>query len=426
MDFIPYLTLISVCSVNWNTKMTHGKRWSGRLLPVMLLLLILFFFNKRGETDDLESKYIRSFVEYPNRMIEWNQDLLETRLLLEKYKPRIYIAPGSYKPMNFYQDYLTNCNLRSAKSKGGIQTVSPDRKLLKQIQYNTDKHLDYQLSPNQALALNIKDLQPTVYGRIYTDILTHGDNSISLIFLKYSLVYPYSGLPAKIGLIRGIASAIIGNQKGWHQLDIHGAIHVVLNGVTNEPIGLVLAQHNHHRVLLGGKDFIWPESKRVSISVAQYSNEPYLLPSGRSYFLEPASGNPINVDFLFGKSNKVPLNGGFDKVFSVEGGAVEIPTNLELLPLDDPLYTAWILLGDRRKVLGLWETWYMRGPPGINFYTFPELKNMADLMAFWLSEPSDKKFFNLMKEHVHSFSDYDLLPVLKHQKVKLLKALKFD
>ncbi|MFC1516611.1 hypothetical protein ACFL7E_07635 [Thermodesulfobacteriota bacterium] len=404
-------------------KIMHGKRWSAGFLPIVFLLMVLFVFNQSSEADDQPSDYIRSFVAYPNRMVSWDQASPETYKLLNRYKPRIHIAPGSYKPMNFYQDYLPDCRLRGVKKGAGNPAVEPTHRLLKQVQFDSNLYLDYRLTPEEALAVNIRDFRPTIYGRIYTDSLSEGDRTVTLVFLKYSLVYPFSGLPAEIGLLRRIGGSIIGNRKGWHELDIHGSIHVVLDGKVDKPVGLILAQHNHHRVLLAGRDFRWPEKDRVSISVAQYSNEPYLLPSGTSYRLAPATGNPMNVEFLFGKSERVPFNGGYDKIYSVEGGAVEIPTNLELLPLDDPLYTAWIPLGNRHKIFGLWETWYMRGPPGIDFYTFPELKNMADLMAFWLVEPSDKTFFSLMKEHVRSFSDYDLLPVLKYQKTRLLNAL---
>ena len=176
-------------------------------------------------------------------------------------------------------------------------------------------------------------------------------------------------------------------------------------------------------MLLIGRDLTWPENDRVAISISQYSNEPYLLPSGGSFRLVPASGNPLNVEFLFGGSGKVPLNGGYYKVFTLEGGAVEIDTVLKLISVDDPLYTAWIPLGDRRKVLGFWDTWYVRGPPGIDFYTLPELKNMADLMAFWFIDPHDTEFFSLMKKHVHSLDNYNISPVLRHQKERFLTVL---
>ncbi len=390
----------------------------------MPLLLSLFVFCQNSGADDPELDFFRSFIRHPNRMIEWNQALFETRHLLERFKPVIYIAPDSYRPMSFYRDYLPNCDVRSVKTDSDIQTGRADRQLLMEIQFAGDNYLDYQLSPEQALALTEKDVHPTIYGRVYTDTLSDGNGSVSLIFLKYSLVYPHSGLPAKIGFLKRMGSSIIGHRKGWHELDIHGAIHIVLHGETKKPIGLILAQHNHHRVLLAGKDFIWPENDRVSISVAQYSNEPYLLPSGAPHRLAPVSGNPMNLEFLFGVSKRVPFNGGFDKIFTLEGGAINIDTALEFLSLDDPLYRASIPLGDRRKIFGLWDTWYMRGPPGIDFYTFPELKNLADLMAFWFIDPSDKTFFKLVKKQIKSFYDYNVLPVLKHQKKRLLHSLR--
>ena len=40
---------------------------------------------------------------------------------------------------------------------------------------------------------------------------------------------------------------------------------------------------------------------------------------------------------------------------------------MKLLPLDDPLYVANILLGDRKRLTELWKSWYIAGPPGIDF-----------------------------------------------------------
>lgn len=89
---------------------------------------------------------------------------------------------------------------------------------------------------------------------------------------------------------------------------------------------------------------------------------------------ERTVGNPMHIAYLFGATNKTPLGAGMDKVYSIKGGAKEVPTNLALLPLDDPLYRAWIPLGNIEKIWGFWETWYRRGPPGIDFYTLGEIK----------------------------------------------------
>ena len=50
-------------------------------------------------------------------MKNWNQYDLKTRTLLSEYSPRIHVAPGSYLPVNFYQDYLPDCVVKSRSKK---------------------------------------------------------------------------------------------------------------------------------------------------------------------------------------------------------------------------------------------------------------------------------------------------------------------
>lgn len=370
-----------------------------------------------------EDSFVKQVMAYQSRMKEWDQKSTATRLLLEKFKPRIYIAPDSYLPINFYQDYVSNCVVRSLKNRRKIVYDQVDQALLNRIKHDWELYLDYAISPDKALAFTTERVSPTLYGRIYSDVLEYNGKMISLTFLKYSLVFPYSGLVAERKAWKSFGSRIIGDPKAWHQLDIHGAIHVILAGEDQRPIGVLLAQHNHHRVFLVGRDIAWPEDNRISISVAQYSNEPYLLPKTEKIRLERAVGNPMHIEYLFGLSDRVPLDGGMDKVFSSDAGAREVSLHIELLPTDDALYTAWIPLGDRLKVLGFWETWYMRGPPGIDFYTLAPLKNLGDLMAFWFIDPKDRRFFELAREHIGSIDDYDFLPILTHQKGKLFSVL---
>jgi len=100
-----------------------------------------------------------------------------------------------------------------------------------------------------------------------------------------------------------------------------------------------------------------------------------------------------------------------------------VPVELVLLPLNDPLYTAWIPMGNIEEIWGLWETWYRRGPPGIDFYTMGSLKNLADLTAFWFIDSKDQRLFALLEENFRNFYDYDLTPVLIHQRQRLATAL---
>ncbi|MBW2250372.1 MAG: hypothetical protein JRF60_07000 [Deltaproteobacteria bacterium] len=370
-----------------------------------------------------EMAFIKDVVSSPLRMENWPQDSESTLRLLEKFRPRIFVAPKSYLPISFYQDYLLQCVVRQRKNPRTPQYQQVSRPLLQDIQFNPGTYLDYRVSAKAARRFDIKDVHPEIYGRIYTDVLSTDNLKTSLIFLKYSLIFPYSGLPSKIGRLKRLSSHLIGDPQGWHELDIHGAIHIILGGNTHQPLGVLLAQHNHHRIYLVGKDFKWPDDNRVSISFSQYSNEPYLMKDNAPYRLERTVGNPMHIAYLFGVTDKAPLGAGWDKIFSKKGGAREMPVELVLLPLNDPLYTAWIPMGNIDKIWGLWETWYRRGPPGIDFYTMGSLKNLADLTAFWFIDPKDQRFFALLEENFHNFEEYDLIPVLIHQRQRLATAL---
>ncbi len=370
-----------------------------------------------------EMGFIENVLNTPSRMTSWHQHEPATRTLLERYQPRIFTAPDSYLPISFYKDYLPRCVVRNRKIPRKVTHRNVNSGLLKKIQFDRNSFLDYQISAQVARQFALENVHPEIYGRIYADALPNDTNPINLLFLKYSLVFPYSGLPKNIGRLKKLGSHLIGDPLSWHELDIHGAIHIILNANTHRPIGVLLAQHNHHRVYLAGKDFTWPIDNRVSISFSQYSNEPYLMENDAPFRLERTVGNPMHIAYLFGATDKAPLGAGMDKVYSIIGGAKEVTTTLVLLPLDDPLYTAWIPLGNIEKIWGFWETWYRRGPPGIDFYTLGEIKNLADLTAFWYIDPNDEHFFSLLQESFNDFDNYDLSSALKHQRQRLTLAL---
>jgi len=51
------------------------------------------------------------------------------------------------------------------------------------------------------------------------------------------------------------------------------------------------------------------------------------------------------------------------------------------------------------------------------------IKDVADLTAFWFIDPKDQQFFALLEENFRGFEDYDLIPVLIHQRQRLATAL---
>lgn len=334
----------------------------------------------------------------------------------------MYVAPNSYRPISFYEDYLPNTVLKTAQDSIRHSQVTRDR--LKQFKNNKNTYLDYQLSISEARNLKRNDVTSIFNGRVYADTLTHENDSVPLLFLKYSAVFPYSGLPYGNAWWKNAAGYLAGEPWGWHELDIHGAVHVILHAKTKEPLGVLLAQHNHHRTHLRSIDFKWPDDDRVKISNAVRSNEPYLISDDHSTRYEPTIGNPEDIAALYERTWVRPLSAGYDRIIAPEDGARKIPSKLELLTLDDPLYTSVMELGDQRKIFGFWSSWFREGPPGINYYTHPALKNLADLSAFWYIDRTDDQFFNLLEDTPRDLSQHTFGPALDHQKRSLLKAIK--
>jgi hypothetical protein len=377
----------------------------------IILVLFLSIYTVSGQEED----FTAWFLSYPDRMDHFDQTAERTRELLERFKPRLFISPDSYPPVDFYLDYLPDTVLRKGSMRREILETEVDRDVLLRVHQDGDYYLDYQLSARDVMALERDSLHPTFYGRVYRDWVMVDGEKISLLFLKYSPVYPVSGLPPGIPRWKRFFSRFIGNPDDWHELDIHGAIHVVLLEETEYPIGVLLAQHNHHRTYLRGIDFEWPEDDSVLIAPAVKSNEPYVIRPGELERWERTVGNPTRYEYLFGRTDRAPIEGGFDLVPTPASGAFEVDMKIDLLPLDDPLFTSRANLGERRKALGLWETFYIAGPPGMDYYTFPQLKNLGDLFAFWYIDPGYDEFFRLTKENLVDFSNLDVEPVLHHQ-----------
>lgn len=377
-------------------------------------------YNKEQPSEEFD--FVKMFNLAPSRMVDWNQEDEQTKKLLEKFKPKIYVSENSYMPMDFYGEYLRDSLLVKDGKNLELDSMDITSNKIKKYEKDSSYYIDYQI-PYKEILDGKHEFNSKVYGRIYEDYLVFDNKETPLLFLKYNLVYPYSGLPQKVGFIKGFASKLIGNPKAWHELDIHGAIHVVLNKNTEEPIGVVLAQHNHHQVLLNEIDFVWPKDNRIVISISELSNEPYLIYDGKEKRLERTVGNPMDIRYLRYRTDSIPITGGLDLIPGTGEGTIKVDSELIQLEPNDPLYTTEMLLGERKKLFGLFNLFYLNGPPGMDYYTFPEMKNLADLMAFWYIDNNDEEFFELFEKNMKSFSEMNIKPVLSHQKKRLINIL---
>lgn len=331
-----------------------------------------------------------TFADYPG-MEEYYRDRCQDSppsisrkelKLLEEHRPRFVLPPGGTRPIDFYRDYIPNTVLMSWPDKM-LAGTPVTRGLLQKHRTSRDRYLD--LDREKFLgSLDGQGTETKVYGRVYREKVSFpaadgSTQSHNLTFLKYNLVFPTSGLPAELSFWSGILIDIGGfDPADWHELDNFVAAHIVLDE-SESPVAVILAQHNHHRTYVAGKDIFPDEDGRFTFDVAERSNEIY--PDSRSE--QPVRHRVIRwslyLDYLLSGENP-PFLTAFDVTYSKEAGGETIDPVLEALSPCDPMYTSEMLLGEPRPFFGMYLG--RDGPPGSDYYNIPELLPMGNLLKF--------------------------------------------
>ena len=350
----------------------------------------------------------------------------EEKALLKKFCPRIFIGPKSIPPIDFYTFYLPWTVLRNDK-RSSIKK-SPTREELKKKERSPGYFLDYKGKPAPCRGVSCKDYSAPLYGRVFYETLaSHPENATSkkreVIILKYTPVFSMSGLPAKLKWWKFLGVSLLAFRlEDWHELDIHGAIHILLDARTKKPIVLLLAQHNHFQSMIVGKEAFLPDDDRFPICYSVRSNEPYLCSDTPKPDLHRAVGDPTQFRYVV-LGTKEPLAGGRDVVFGPNAGAVELNVDLKFLSSLDPLYVSWIPLGDKRKILGLFNSFSRTGPPGINMNTWPVLKKYTDMAQFWYFEKGDEKAIQILESNFKEFFHLEAKPLLNYHSKRFWRNL---
>jgi hypothetical protein len=359
------------------------------------------------------------------RSDDWGADASsKERAILSRFRPRIYITPDSYYPIDFYRDYVAYAQLKD--DQGNVLVEGPSPQQLKNVERHHGVYLDFKgdflkrrLRPNSTP-------NPVIYGRIIPEVLhiERGAKTVSkpVLVLKYNSVFAASGLPSKMSLLKQLLSHMAGDPEIWHELDIHGAVQVIVDKETLKPYLVLLAQHNHFRTYIVGEDLEWPSDNRIKIAFSNRSNEPYLSTASTKSVAHYATGDPKNIRFVF-TGKKRDISCAEDIVFGHKAGGLEVDAKLAYLRTKDPLYTAWINLGDRKKILGIFPTFYRDGPPGINMNRWPQLKSYLDISRFYYFDKNDPAIFDLYEKHVKGFEKADLSPVMEINKKRFNKVL---
>lgn len=375
-----------------------------------------------------DPRYLEFLEPLTSPMADWNStdfgsEISERdRELLKKYRPHIYIAPQSFGPINFYEDYLPHTVLKDKNGKPIARP--PSREVLKKFERSYGASLDYQGKLNFCRGKNCLEKKTTLYGRVFYESMNSWPNTQTrdVIILKYSPVFPVSGLPKKIKWWKAMGANLASRTlDDWHELDIHGAIHIICDAKTEKPIVLLLAQHNHFRSYVIQGD----SKENLHICFAERSNEPYICPPGKNPQIFNTVGDPRKFRWVI-LGEKEPLEGGQDVVYGPGAGAVKINYDLEFLPGLDPLYVSWIPLGQVRKIWGIFNSFSRTGPPGINMNTWPVLKKYSDMAQLWYFKEGDKKAVTLLEEAFKSFFELDPKAVLEYHSPTFWEDLSFS
>jgi len=319
------------------------------------------------------------------------------RALLARYRPRLVLPPGHAGTIDFYRDYLPQTRMVDL-ADGRLLADPPTPAELAARRLERTVALDLVADPPET--------HPAAYGKVTRERVLFatdtGSAALDLTFLTYNVPFAHSGLPAALGrterLLVGLAHAVLGwDRDDWHELDVYTACTVVL-GPDGAPFAVLLAQHNHHRAYLVGRDLAWPVDDRVRLDVAVSSNELYLASDAPGPVRHRTIPFPDDLDYLL-SGRHAPLFNGFDVTYGSGAGGTETDYALEFLAPADPFYTFRGRLGEYRPFLGYYVG--RSGSPGADYYTLPDLLPLGRTLQFAYLQDGDPDDIAAVRRHVH-------------------------
>ena len=230
---------------------------------ILLALLMLSACSSNEPTFSAMPGFTEYFAKYQPATEPANQ---QEQQLLQRYRPRIYLAREQTPFLDFYADYIAHGELYSG---GELISEQVDQALLQK--YRDDPGAEFRYIPVD------KPVSPVVYGKVAYDTLQHKGQSWPLTFLSYNLVFAHSGLLQGLPGWQSWLVESTGMHTDWHQLDHYVGLTVALH--QNKPVAVMLQQHNYQTTYVPGHQgehgIEWPEDQRIKVDVAKQSNELY-------------------------------------------------------------------------------------------------------------------------------------------------------
>ena len=300
-----------------------------------------------------------------------------TRALALQFMPRLWVHPDSWQPIAF-EDYLAGARLIRNSDKQVIQQQLGWRDL---ADLNEEEQCGAHLDAPEIASRNPAPL----YIQVFWDE-SPANPAEKWTYIKYNLVFDWSGLAAEIGWLGRFGAFFSGGRiDRWHRLDIHLAAILAFDP-THKVRLLTLAQHNHQQTFLPGRDF--PGDAAPHLVAAFRSNELY-LDNGQS---DPVYHRVVpffnDVAFLIDAARK-PRLWARDAAYGRNAGGREVQLRPVFIEPNHPLANFAGLLAPPRRLLGIYIG--RDGPPGYNYYALPAyipLFNFA-AMGYWRAGDQD-------------------------------------
>ncbi len=317
----------------------------------------------------------------------------QIRQLAIQYLPRLWVHPQSWQPIDF-ENYLSRSKLIRKSDKKILQTA-PTANQLANLSYAEQCGL-YLDAPDTA-----SQNPAPIYIQSFWDE-NPADPAEKWTYIKYNLVFDWSGLAAEISWLSRLGAwATGGKTDRWHRLDIHLA--VILAFDTHKRLRLLtLAQHNHQQTFLADTDF--PVGKRPQLVAAFRSNELY-LDDGSA---QPVSHRVVpfftDVAFLIDPAQK-PRWWANDITYGRNAGGREVTLRPVFIEPGHPLADFAGLLGPPRRLLGRYIG--RDGPPGFNFYAPPAYVSMVNFAAIGFWREGDHDLLRALKPLIGDTGDFE-------------------
>jgi hypothetical protein len=296
---------------------------------------------------------------------------VEYRRWADRYLPRLWVHPDSWQPINF-EAYLEKATLVS-KADGRTLLSRPTATQISSLSHK-----------EQCSAyMKADEVAPARPAPVYVQVFRDQNPSAPddpWIFIKYNLVFDWSGLAERISPLSRMGAYISGGKLDkWHRLDVHTAAIVAVDAAGNLRL-LTLAQHNTQQTYIPGVDF--PSGRPPMLVAAKRSNELY-LDNGDS---SPVSHRVVpffdDVAYLIDPKQK-PLFWAIDITYGRNAGGKQVPLKAVFIEPQHPLADFAGLLAPPKRFFGYYIG--RDGPPGYNYYAPPAYFSMTNFaaMGYW-------------------------------------------